>query len=142
MGNRSKVVIATFFMLAIAIFNSSAGSFESNDSELSEVVRQTQAIYKENGLSGLIALSKDCFSAPKPNLRCVQMDIAASMIDAKFAKLMGIRQHPYYEQDSFFQRATPIFVRSGMSMQQSNEYLANTAEIISRKISAQAMKEH
>lgn len=140
--NRSTRIGMLFLVLATANFHAAATDSEPNDSELSRVVRQTLEIYKENGLSGLIALSQDCFNTPKPSLRCVQIDIAASRLDAVFAASMGIHQHPYYEPDSFFKRATPVFVSSGLNMQQANNYLTDATEEISHLISVQTMERH
>ena len=47
---------------------------------------------------------------------------------------MGIGRHPYYEPDAFFQRATPVFVNAGMTVQQANAYLLRTTEFVSREL--------
>jgi len=132
------ITAAAVFILALGTFGASASEPEANDARLSEVVRQTEATYQESGLAGLIALSETCFSAPRPTLACVEMDIAASQIDASFATNMGIHRHPYYEPDAFFRRATPVFVNAGMNMQQANAYLLRTTEFVSHELAVRA----
>ena len=142
MKNRPIRLAAILFALVIANFHALANQTQTEDIELSGVVRQTLSNYKENGLSGLVVLSQNCYRVQRPSLRCVQLDIAASQIDLQFAESIGIKRHPYFEPGPFFQRATPVFVRSGMNMQQANAYLTRATEKISRLISFQTDMSH
>lgn len=139
MKNRQIFLVAILFALVVANFHAVANQPRTEDAELSGVVRQALSNYKKNGLSGLVAQSQNCYRMERPSLRCVQLDIAASQIDLQFAESIGIQRHPYYEPGPFFQRATPVFVSSGMNMQQANAFLARATDKISRLISLQTV---
>lgn len=105
---------------------------EPNDSDISGVVQKTLTVYGENGLAGLISVSQSCYKAETNKLKCIEFDITASQIDSGFARSMGVNRNAYYADNQFFTRATPVFVNSGMNMQQSNTYINVATKKISR----------
>lgn len=98
------------------------------------------AIYKENGMSGLMSATDICYKNNEINkFYCLYFDLASRHIDqlmVEGAKLNGYEfpTTEYFEDEAFGQRVGVVFLKEKWDMGKSNKYLHDLTPGINRLV--------
>jgi hypothetical protein len=109
--------------------------------DLLKAAKVSDTTYRSNGMSGLIGKSKDCYKQlAKFKYYCLYLDLAARHIDRLGGGGKTFPLTEYFDDDQFLNRAGEIFIKSNLTMEQANEYLANMTPIVNKFVDDQAKK--
>jgi hypothetical protein len=132
-------VLFLFFGLNFAVNIQARTKAELKD-DFIKVTNKTVKIYSENGMSGLIAETEECYRDAKENpLDCVHLDLASRHIDQLMvagAAKQGVAfpKIDFFEDELFGRRVMPVFMQANMDMEASNEYLRLVTPVINRLV--------
>jgi hypothetical protein len=91
--------------------------------------------YTENGMSGLIGKSQECFKLlAKRGLECVAIDLASRHIDNLAVSQMKFPATDYFTNGPFGARVGPAFRQAGMDMQMANQLLQVLTPMVNQAV--------
>lgn len=103
-----KIAIATAAVTAVSlaawIFQSGAIAYDYK-ADAREATGTILSVYLEEGMSGLIALSKECYEHDKIKLQvCFANDVASKVWDRGVTEAMKLPAEEYFDDEQIIQR--------------------------------------
>jgi hypothetical protein len=96
--------------------------------------------YGRGGMTAIKSASRDCYERDLDKIFCIYVDTAAQQIDRPMADMLKLPRDSYFYGDEFLNRAGPILVTAGLSMQESNEFLRRCYDEVVEALSRDAVK--
>jgi len=125
------LLISTLFSSAVAHPRTAADV----ERDLTKAAKTSVAIYRSNGMSGLIVKTEECYkNLDKHQFYCVYLDLASRHIDQDFLAGTNFPPTEFFADEQFGARVGPVFVKTNMDMQQANAYLAEITPIINKLV--------
>jgi hypothetical protein len=108
--------------------------------DLIKATKTAVAVYRNNGMLGLIGKTKDCYGNVKINkFYCVYLDLASRRIDqlmiaAAAREGINIQKTEFFDDELFMSRVVPVFIKANMDREGSKEYLDLLTPIINKLV--------
>lgn len=109
---KAKVALLVLVLISAAIFYLLYERIVNDDKIKKEAERATaivMGVYLEDGMLGLIGLSKECFEDMDTlTASCVALDVAAGVLDRAVTNAMKLPNEDYFLENNVIQRAVEL----------------------------------
>ena len=131
-----QLFVLSLFLIAGILQNSAhARTPEEVARDLAKATDTAVAIYKTQGMAGLIIKTEDCYEKNTKNLfYCVYLDLASRRIDQVFVEAMRFPPNDFFTDEPFGSRVRPVFIGANMNMKTANQYLASITPVINNLV--------
>lgn len=128
-------VLSLFISTGILQNSAHARTQEEVARDLAKATDTAVATYEEQGMSGLIIKTQDCYKKNTKNLfYCVYLDLASRRIDQVFVEAMHFPPNDFFADEQFGSRVGPVFSGANMDMDTANQYLASVTPVINNLV--------
>ncbi len=128
---RLAIVVVVLMVTA----TSYARTAKEMQKEMNDAVSTVLKIYKNEGMSGLINFTSQCYNQTKNNeFVCVYIDLASRYLDQMMVEQNKLPPTEFFGDELFGPRIFGVFVNKNMDEAKSNEYLRAATPTINKLV--------
>ncbi len=138
MKTKKKYLFASFTIIfsAFLYFSNTSGVKEFSDKQdAEEATKNVLSLYLEDGMLGLITLSKECYENDDISKHhCLLIDIASGFWDKSVTNAMRLPAEEYFDDEAIIKRVLEHDKSKRFTSENIQTYIGDASEIVKERL--------